>query len=108
MELNLFIEKLFEGAKAAGYEAAEIACLKGDSFDVSVKGGEIIDYNVASTLDFTFRALVNGKMGYLQPGDRRADRRAEDRDGQGAGAEGGFARPARRPGRDGQRLHHGQ
>ena len=64
MELNLFIEKLFEGAKAAGYEAAEIAYQKGDSFDVSVKGGEIVDYNVASTLDFTFRALVNGKMGY--------------------------------------------
>lgn len=64
MELNLFIEKLFEGAKAAGYEAAEVACQQGDSFDVSVKDGEIVDYNVASSLNFTFRALVNGKMGY--------------------------------------------
>lgn len=64
MELNLFIEKLFEGAAKAGYQAAEAAYLKGDSFDVAVKGGEIVNYNVASTLSFTFRALVNGKMGY--------------------------------------------
>lgn len=64
MELNLFIEKLFEGARQAGYQAAEAAYLKGDSFDVSVKNGEIVDYNVASTLQFTFRALVEGKMGY--------------------------------------------
>lgn len=64
MELNLFIEKLFEGAAKAGYQAAEAAYLKGDSFEVAVKGGEIVNYSVAATLSFTFRALVNGKMGY--------------------------------------------
>ena len=64
MELNLFINKLFEGASQAGYEASEAACNRGESFEVTVKDGQIIDYSVATTVAFTFRALVNGKMGY--------------------------------------------
>ncbi len=64
MELNVFINKLFEAAKEAGFEAAEATCMKGDEFSVAVKGGEIIDYNVSSTMGLGFRALVNGKMGY--------------------------------------------
>ena len=64
MELNLFIQKLFEGAGAARYEASEAAYQREESFEVSVKDGEIIDYSVATTIAFTFRALVNGRMGY--------------------------------------------
>ena len=35
MELNVFIKKLFEAAKDAGFEAAEATCMSGDSFSVS-------------------------------------------------------------------------
>lgn len=64
MELNVFIGKLFEAAKAAGFEACEATCMKGDEFSVAVKNGEIIDYSVSSTMGLGFRALVKGKMGY--------------------------------------------
>lgn len=64
MELNVFIKKLFEAAKDAGFEAAEATCMSGDSFSVDVKDGNILDYSVSSSMGLGFRALVNGKMGY--------------------------------------------
>ena len=64
MELNVFIKKLFEAAKSAGFEAAEATCMSGDSFSVNVKDGQILDYSVSSSMGLGFRALVNGKMGY--------------------------------------------
>lgn len=64
MELNVFIKKLFEAAKGAGFEAVEATCMSGDSFSVNVKDGQILDYSVSSSMGLGFRALVNGKMGY--------------------------------------------
>lgn len=64
MEINSFIKTLFERAQAAGYEASEAYYATGESFEVSVKGGEIVDYNVSSSIGLSFRALVDGKMGY--------------------------------------------
>lgn len=64
MEINRFIKALFERASTAGYEASEAYYTTGESFQVSVKGGEIIDYKVSSSIGLSFRALVNGKMGY--------------------------------------------
>ena len=63
MEINSFIQKLFERASEAGYEAAEAYYSTGEQFDVSVKGGEIVDYNVSSSMGLSFRALIGGKMG---------------------------------------------
>lgn len=64
MEINTFIKKLFERAAEAGYEASEAYYSTGESFQVSVKGGQIINYNVSSSIGLSFRALVGGKMGY--------------------------------------------
>ena len=64
MEINRFIETLFARAAEAGYEASEAYYASGESFQVSVKGGEIIDYSVFSSIGLSFRALVDGKMGY--------------------------------------------
>ena len=64
MEINRFIETLFVRANEAGYEASEAYYATGESFQVSVKGGEIIDYSVSSSIGLSFRALVNGKIGY--------------------------------------------
>ncbi len=64
MEINAFIKKLFERAEQAGYEASEAYYATGDEFEVSVKDGEIINYSVSSSMGLSFRALVDGKMGY--------------------------------------------
>ncbi len=64
MEINSFIKKLFDRAAEAGYEASEAYYSTGEQFEVSVKGGEIIDYSVSSSIGLSFRALVDGKMGY--------------------------------------------
>ena len=64
MEINSFIQKLFARASEAGYEASEAYYATGEEFEVSVKGGEIIDYSVSSSIGLSFRALVDGKMGY--------------------------------------------
>ena len=60
MDINSFIHKLFERASEAGYEASEAYYSTGEQFDVSVKGGSIIDYSVSSSIGLSFRALVDG------------------------------------------------
>ncbi|MBR3502656.1 MAG: TldD/PmbA family protein [Clostridia bacterium] len=64
MDVNEFIKKLFERAKAAGFEACEADYADNEEFSVGVKNGEIVDYNVSAGMGLGFRALSNGKMGY--------------------------------------------
>ncbi len=64
MNREQFIEKLFQRAKAEGFSAAEIYYAAGESFSVSVFGGEITDYSAADSAGLSFRALLDGKMGY--------------------------------------------
>ena len=64
MDRQAFIDKLFARAQSEGFEAYEVYCVKGDSFEVSVFGGEIVDYTVSESLGLGFRALTGGKMGY--------------------------------------------
>ena len=64
MDRQAFIDKLFARAQSEGFEAYEVYCVKGDSFEVSVFGGEIVDYTVSESMGLGFRALSGGKMGY--------------------------------------------
>lgn len=64
MDINSFIKTLFDRAHSVGYEASEVYYATGESFEVSVKDGQIIDYSVSSSIGLSFRALVQGKMGY--------------------------------------------
>lgn len=64
MDINSFIKKLFDRASGAGFEASEAYYVTGEDFAVKVKGGEILEYSVASSIGLSFRALVDGKMGY--------------------------------------------
>ncbi len=68
MDRNEFIERLFARAKERAGDAPDFACEasygESDSFEVTVRGGEILQYNVAGGGGLGFRALVNGRMGY--------------------------------------------
>ena len=64
MDIQIFLNRLFERASGEGFEAFEAYYTTGSQFDVGVFGGEIVEYNVSGTLGLSFRALVNGKMGY--------------------------------------------
>lgn len=63
MEKQIFIEKLLEGAKKAGFDAAEAYLSESSDFETAVHKGEITRYSVSDTLTLGFRALKDGKVG---------------------------------------------
>ena len=63
MDRKRFIEQLFARAKEAGFEACDALISEEDSFDTNIIGGEIVEYNVSSSLGLGFRGLKDGKMG---------------------------------------------
>ena len=64
MELNEFIEHLFERAQAAGFSDYEAYYSAGDEFEVTVFQGEIAGYTVSSSMGLNFRGMFQGNMGY--------------------------------------------
>lgn len=64
MDETIFIRELLDRARGAGFEGCEACFARGESFDVTVFGGRVIDYSVSSSTGLGFRALVDGKMGY--------------------------------------------
>lgn len=64
MEMNLFIDRVLEAAKAAGIETAEVYCESGESFRASAMDGEINQYQVSASAGLSLRGTVAGKMGY--------------------------------------------
>lgn len=63
MEMNAFIQLLFERAKQAGFTDCEVYISSGEEFEVNIFGGEILQYNSAASEGLGFRGLYNGKMG---------------------------------------------
>ncbi|MDO4483054.1 MAG: TldD/PmbA family protein [Clostridia bacterium] len=64
MDINLFIDRLFEKAKEEQFEAAEVWVGESEAFSVKCIEGSIDDYKVSRSGGLGLRALVNGKMGY--------------------------------------------
>ncbi len=72
MDRNEFVKRLFdrvsdrEGADSAvSLKGSEVCYEEGGSFEVHVKDGEIVGYNVADSLGLGFRMLTKaGRMGY--------------------------------------------
>ena len=64
MEMNLFIDRVLEAARAAGIETAEVYCQSGESFRASAMDGEINQYQVSASAGLSLRGTVDGKMGY--------------------------------------------
>ncbi len=62
--MKQFIERLFQQARAAGFDQCEVYATQSDSFRVNIFNGEIDDYAVHETLGVGFRGLVEGKLGY--------------------------------------------
>ena len=76
MDRNEFIRRMFERAAASGGDAApeanvapgtnvvsEVCYETGSSFEVSVKDGEILQYNVSDSTGLGFRVLKDGHTG---------------------------------------------
>ena len=64
MNLNLFMDKLFDRAKTADFEDFEIYYSGGRSFRVKIFEGKVDEYSVNKTYGISFRGLHKGKMGY--------------------------------------------
>ena len=64
MQLNEFIDRLFERAQAAGFSDYEAYYSDGDEFEVTVFQGEIAGYTVSSSMGLNFRGMYQGNMGY--------------------------------------------
>lgn len=64
MDMNVFIDRVLDAAKAAGFEQAEAYYNGRNSFIASCVKGEIAEYSVNSTGGLSLRGLWKGKMGY--------------------------------------------
>ncbi len=64
MNLNLFIDKLFEAAEKSDFKDFEIYYSGGRSFMVRIFEGKVDEYSVNKTYGISFRGLLDGKMGY--------------------------------------------
>ena len=64
MDIQAFLDALFARAKCEGIEQCEAYVAASDAFEAYVNKGEITDYAVSNSLGLSFRALIEGKMGY--------------------------------------------
>ncbi len=64
MDTKVFISKLYEKASGAGFDDFEIYYSGGEAFRAMVFKGEVNDYSVNTSAGISFRAMVDGKMGY--------------------------------------------
>lgn len=64
MEFKEFKEKLFEEAKKSGLEEFEIYFSDKESLSINIYKEEVEKYNLNKSFGVSFRAKVDGKMGY--------------------------------------------
>lgn len=64
MDSKQFMDRLYERAGRAGFDAFELSYTAADRFEVSVYEGEVDEYAVSATAGVSLRALVNGRMGF--------------------------------------------
>ena len=63
-DINVFIDKLMDKAKSNGLNECEAFYVNGDSFQVMVNDGEVREYKVNTSIGLSFRAKINGQIGY--------------------------------------------
>lgn len=64
MNMDAFIDKLFQAAKEAGFSVAEAYLAEDDSFNATAMNQEITQYASHQTRGLGFRAMLNSRMGY--------------------------------------------
>ncbi|MEX1376724.1 MAG: TldD/PmbA family protein [Eubacteriales bacterium] len=63
-DINKFIDKLIEKAKQKGLDECEAFYSEGGSFRVMVNDGQVAEYKVNTSSGLSFRAKVDGQIGY--------------------------------------------
>ena len=61
METKVFIDKLFEKAKEAGFEEYEVYYVDKESLSINIYKEEVEKYNLTTSYGLSFRGKVNGK-----------------------------------------------
>lgn len=64
MELEVFVKELFALAKSEGFEEYEVYYVDKESLSINIYKEEVEKYNLTNSYGLSFRAKINGKMGY--------------------------------------------
>ncbi|WP_195265795.1 TldD/PmbA family protein [Clostridium sp. 1001275B_160808_H3] len=64
MELNIFINKLFQEAKNNGFNEYEVYYVDRESLSINVYNEEVEKYNLTTSYGLSFRGKINDKIGY--------------------------------------------
>ena len=62
--MTVLVEKLFEKGRQKGFQDQEIYYVNNKNLSISVYEGEIDKYSLSENSGLSFRALIDGKMGY--------------------------------------------
>lgn len=64
MELNIFINKLFQEAKNNGFNEYEVCYVDRESLSINAYNEEVEKYNLTTSYGLSFRGKINDKIGY--------------------------------------------
>lgn len=64
MELNIFINKLFQEAKNNGFNEYEVYYVDRESLSINSYNEEVEKYNLTTSYGLSFRGKINDKIGY--------------------------------------------
>ena len=64
MELNIFINKLFQEAKNNGFNEYEVYYVDRESLSINAYNEEVEKYNLTTSYRLSFRGKINDKIGY--------------------------------------------
>lgn len=64
MELNQFVNELFDKAKEVGFAECEVYYVDKESLSIGVYKGEVEKYNLNNSYGLSFRGKINDKIGY--------------------------------------------
>ena len=64
MELNIFINKLFQEAKYNGFNEYEVYYVDRESLSINAYNEEVEKYNLTTSYGLSFRGKINDKIGY--------------------------------------------
>ncbi|SCK01471.1 peptidase PmbA [uncultured Clostridium sp.] len=64
MELNKFVNELFDKAKEVGFDECEVYYVDKESLSIGVYKGEVEKYNLNNSYGLSFRGKINDKIGY--------------------------------------------
>lgn len=64
MELNKFVDELFNKAKNIGFNECEVYYVDRESLSIGIYKGEVEKYNLNNSYGLSFRGKINDKIGY--------------------------------------------